>query len=560
MNQSLWKRIFRSLCLLALAAVLLTSALVSGVIYARTENGLHAEVQREAALIAAGIDAAGPGFLQSVPQGTANRVTRIAPDGAVLFDTAAAAGAMENHLSRPEIQAALASGISGEATRLSETLGLQNYYFARMLADGTVLRVATATDSALGAAYAAAPALMVIALAVLLLTLLLARRMADAILGPLNALDLQHPENNTAYEELSPLLARLMEQKRTVRRQMAELSARQEEFRTLSENMDEGLLLLGPHAEILSVNGSARAVLGGDPQKEYTGRHLLLLSRDYTLQTLTKSALGGTRSEAMLETGGRQYQVIASPVRAQNTMRGALLLLLDVTERQQSERLRREFSANVSHELKTPLTSISGYAEMLAGGLVRPEDIRAFAGRIHSEAGRLLSLIEDIIKLSFLDEQTAPPTREPVELLSLARQAQERLELTAQNNGVSISVSGEAAYVWGTRTQLAELIYNLSENAVKYNRSGGSVLLHVINAADGPTLTVKDTGIGIPLEAQPRVFERFYRVDKSRSKETGGTGLGLSIVKHIALLHGGHIALQSTPGQGTAVQVRFPQA
>ena len=539
---------------------MLTSALVSGVVFARVYGEMQTEVRREADLIAEGIDAVGDRYLKALPSSEDNRVTRIARDGAVLFDTAAQPDALENHMTRPEVRAVMAGAESGESVRLSETLGQQTFYYARPLADGSILRVAATTNSAFGATAAAVPWLLLIAFVVLLLTLLLAHRMADAIIVPLNALDLQHPESEAAYEELSPLLSRLTEQNRTVRSQMAELSARQEEFRTLSENMDEGLLLLGTHAEILSVNHAACRVLGGDAARDYTGAHFLMLSRDYTLQTLTKGALEGERGEGTYEAGGRLYQTIASPVHAGGGVRGALLLLLDVTERQQAERMRREFSANVSHELKTPLTSISGYAELLAGGLVKPEDIRGFAARIHSEAARLLALIEDIMKLSCLDEGSAPQESEPVDLGALARQTAERLELTAREDGVTVAAEGGPATVRGSQTQLAELVYNLSENAVKYNRPGGTVVIRAEAGADGAVLTVRDTGIGIPAEAQGRVFERFYRVDKSRSKETGGTGLGLSIVKHIALLHGARIELHSEEGRGTTVTVRFPRA
>lgn len=559
MRRSLGKRIFFALFFMALITATLTGALVSGVVYARTYTDLQAEVRRAAHLASAGIEVGGQDYLTALGRDTAahDRVTRIAADGTVLFDSAADPADMENHASRPEIAAVRAGAAYGEAVRLSATLGQQTYYYALPLPDGTVLRVSTTTDSALSAVWQALPWLVAVGVLTLLLTLVLAQRIADALVEPLNTLDPANPQTTKAYDELSPLVGRLHEQNRTVHRQLAEIRARQEEFRILSSSMDEGLLMLGLHAEILSVNRAACTVLGGDPARDYAGEHLLRLSRALPLQTVTAQALAGNRGEGTLETNGRLYQILASPILVGEEPRGALVLLLDVTERQAAERLRREFSANVSHELKTPLTSISGYAEMIAGGLVRPEDVRGFAGRIHREAGRLLALIEDIMKLSRLDEGGDAPAHEPVELLALARQAVERLELRAQELGVTVRVAGEKAVVSGVYGQLFELIFNLTENAVKYNRVGGSVTVTVQPDQTGVLLTVADTGIGIPADAQGRVFERFFRVDKSRSKETGGTGLGLSIVKHVALLHGAKLTLESEEGRGTTVRVRF---
>lgn len=543
--------------MLALTAVVLTSVLVSVLVSVRSFTSLKVQVRREAVLIAAGLAQGGDRYLGALQLDGDFRATCIERDGTVRFDSAAAPQDMENHLRRPEVQAILAGESSGEAVRRSKTMDAQTYYYALALEDGSILRLAATMDSILGALIAVAPLMLGIAACVLLLTLLLAMRMARMIIGPLNALDLEYPEKNTAYEELSPLLRRIAQQNRSIHSQMRQLTARQEEFRLLSENMQEGLLLLDRNAAILTINHSAQLLLGGAPEESYVSQHFLQLSRDMQLQELIAHALGGTRAEGLAPFQGRQYQVIASPVLAEEQIRGALLLFLDVTERQQAEQMRREFSANVSHELKTPLTSISGYAEMLASGMVRPEDIQSFAGRIYSEAGRLLALIQDIIKLSRLDEGALQQTAEPVNLSETVRQVAERLSPLAAERQVSITVTGENAIVYGVAGMLDELVYNLGENAIKYNQSGGQVYISTQCDGDGVCLTVRDTGIGIPQGLTERVFERFYRVDKSRSKETGGTGLGLSIVKHIAQIHGAHIDIQSTEGEGTTVRVRL---
>ncbi|MCB6367061.1 PAS domain S-box protein [Intestinibacillus massiliensis] len=554
------KRIFRSMCLLALTAVILTSVLVSAMVYARSFTEMKTQVQREAALISVGLSHGGEDYLGAlqIDYGDDFRITRIRRDGMVLFDSDAEPGRMENHLSRPEVQAVLSGQWSGEAVRRSETMDTKTYYYALALADGTVLRLASTMRSAFGAVLSVAPLMVFIAVVVLLLTLLLARRMANLIIGPLNALDLEHPERDGAYEELSPLLSRIAQQNRSIGRQMRQLTARQEEFRLLSENMSEGLLLLDRNAAILTINNSAQALLGGDADRDYASQHFLQLSRDLQLQKLIEKALGGDRAEDTLPFRGRQYQVIASPVTADETIRGALLLFLDVTERQQAEQMRREFSANVSHELKTPLTSISGYAEMLAGGMVRDGDIKMFAGRIYSEAGRLLALIQDIIKLSRLDEGTAQEQAEPVDLYEVAKQVVERLALPAAERQVAVTVEGEPTVVLGAPAMLDELMFNLCDNAVKYNKAGGSVTVSARPTRDGACLAVRDTGIGIPHGLTERVFERFYRVDKSRSKDTGGTGLGLSIVKHIAQIHGAQVSIESKEQVGTCIRVKFP--
>lgn len=554
------KRIFRNMFLLALTAVVLTSLLVSGMVYIRSFTDMKDQVRQEAALISSGMSYGGGEYLSTLKREAIGtfRITHIRQNGAVVFDTNAKPGQMENHLSRPEVKAVLAGAKSGENVRRSATLNVVTYYYAVALPDGSILRIAATMQSVFDTVMALIPLVVFIAAIALLLTLLLARRMADMIIVPLNALDLENPERNEAYEELSPLLVRISQQNRSIRRQMRQLTARQEEFRLLSENMSEGLLLLDRNAAIITMNNSAKELLGGDPDASYVSRHFLQLSRDLQLQKLIEQALGGERAESTLPFHGRQYQVIASPVAADDKIHGALLLFLDVTEHQQAEQMRREFSANVSHELKTPLTSISGYAEMLASGMVRQGDIKQFAGRIYSEAGRLLALIEDILKLSRLDEGTALQQTEAVDLHEVARQTAERLAPTAAARGVSVAVLGDPAMVCGVPGMMDEMAFNLCENAIKYNKPGGSVEMRTESSPDGVRLTVSDTGIGIPQGMIERVFERFFRVDKSRSKATGGTGLGLSIVKHIAQVHGAQIEITSEEQKGTCIRVCFP--
>lgn len=552
------KRLFRSMWIIAIAAVILTSSLVLSVVYYHSFQNMQEIVKGEAQVVAAGIEVGDETYLDLVADVKNIRITRIQLDGTVIYDNVADTNNMENHLDRPEIQAIL-NGLSyGEDSRISETVGEQTFYHAIKMSDDTIIRVALTTDSALGELYNAMPSIILTIVIVLIFTFLLSNRMTKAIVEPIYKIDPKHPECTPPYEELEPLMSRLMHQNKTVKRQLRSLTAKQEEFNTLSENMDEGLLLVGENAEIFSINTAACKMLGGNLNKEWAGQHLLVLSRDMELQKLVKKALNGKKDEAIFKKGDKQYEMIASPIALEYKSYGALVLFMDVTEKRQAEELRREFSSNVSHELKTPLTSISGYAEMMASGMVRPDDIQMFAKRVHDEAKRLLELIEDIMKLSRLDEGGIMPDPILIDLPNTVKITGERLAMTAKQKNVIVTTETENSQILGVPGQIAEMIYNLSENAVKYNRDGGTVHIKCEQTSLGAIVTIADTGIGIPEDAQSRIFERFYRVDKSRSKDTGGTGLGLSIVKHIATLHNAKINLDSEVGVGTTITIQFP--
>ena len=463
---------------------------------------------------------------------------------------------MENHNDREEIQEAQDNRL-GTATRYSSTLAEQTLYSARRLSDGTVIRLASSQRTVWLLLLAMVQPILVILVLALLLSAVLASQLSRRIIRPIAELDLEHPEDCDAYDELAPLLTRVKRQNDTIKQQLGQLQQKQTEFSALTENMSEGFLLLDRQGHVLSHNSGALRLLGAE---EPVGEvNALFLNREEHFRQAVDEVLEGRRSRQVLQMNGRCCQLLANPVWEDGEPAGAVLVLMDVTEQEKREELRREFTANVSHELKTPLTAISGIAEIMQGGMVKPEDIRDFAGDIYQEARRLIALVEDILRLSQLDEGAENLEREPVELLSLSQEVARRLETAARSAGVSVEVRGTPVQVQGVRRVLDEMIYNLCENAIKYNRTGGRVTLTVGQGAEGPEVTVADTGIGIPSEDQSRVFERFYRVDKSHSKEIGGTGLGLSIVKHGALLHNAQIYLNSQVDRGTSIRLSFPK-
>ncbi len=548
------RKIFRFAALLAALAVLISSVLITAAAYNDFFRTIKREVAAQASYIRLGLELGGEAYLSQIERRTGHRLTLIAADGKVLFDSVSDPAQMDNHLSREEVREALETGV-GESTRYSSTLREQTYYSAVKLSDGSILRVASSMDSVLASYNSLFWLVALIALAVTALSALIASLVTRHIVRPINALDLDHPENSAIYDELVPLLSRIKEQRGEIGRQMAELDQRRAEFSAITENMDEGFLILNREGKVLSHNKSALRLLDAQLSSP-VGVHILALNRSEPFRDVTEAALAGEAHERIVELAGRQCQVFASPVKNESAVQGAVLLLMDVTEKQEREKLRREFTANVSHELKTPLTAISGYAEIMMGGLAKPEDVPEFLQSIYSETQRLIALVRDLMLLSKLEED-APPARERIDLLALAEETASRLSANAAARGVDVSVAGKALEIMGMRSVLEEMAYNLLENAIKYNRPGGSVTISIKKAGERAVLTVTDTGIGIPKAEQARIFERFYRVEKSRSRAIEGTGLGLAIVKHGALLHGAQVSVKSGSA-GSTFTVRFP--
>lgn len=536
-------KIIRSLFSLAMLVLVIGAALFSGILYGYYEKQSFASLAQEAEQLQQTMEYVSPEQMRS-----ADRITLISPDGTVLYDSVARADAMENHLSREEVAQALREG-TGKSSHYSSTVLKKNLYYALRLEDGNILRLSR-EQSSLGAMLLnmAWPIAATVA-GLLLLAAGLSVRLARQITQPINAISPDDPQD--VYPELQPLTQRLRQQRETIRNQMDELSRRMREFSAMTENMSEGFLLIDLRGHVLTENHSASMLLPTDADN-------IAKCSQRELCQAAQQALTGQRCERLLQQGERTLSVIASPVLESGQVTGAVVLTLDVTEREQREKLRREFSANVSHELKTPLTSISGFAELMSQGLVPPDKVREFSLDIQKECTRLTNLVEDIIDLSRLEEGGGDMTWEDIDLYTLCDDVLQSLEPVAKRQTVTLRLAGESLQVRGVYQVLREMIYNLCDNAIKYNRSGGSVTVTVARRAGRASVAVADTGIGIPYEDQSRVFERFYRVDKSHSRAIGGTGLGLSIVKHAAALHGAEIKLQSQPEDGTAITVLFP--
>ena len=550
------KKIFKNMCLLALVTILLSSLLVTIVYYANSDARMKSEVREETRFVRGAVELSGQDYLATV-ENTANRITLIDTDGTVLYDNQADPATMETHSDREEFQEASTAG-AGEATRISDTIAEQTFYYAVKLQNGQVLRVAATTDSVFAAVLAVLPWILGVEVLVAVCTVLFSNFLTKKIVAPINRLDLDHPADNEIYDELSPLLGKIHRQNEVISQQMRSLKEKQEEFASITENMSEGFLVLDNNTDILSYNTSALRLLGAEAVPAESHVSALALNRSAGFRSAVDGALAGKRSEQLVRQGGRCCQVMANPVLRDGEVEGAVVVILDITEREERENLRREFTANVSHELKTPLTSISGFAEIIKNGIVKPEDIPRFAGNIYEESQRLVTLVDDILNLSRLDEADVQLEREDFDLSSLARDVAGRLKASAKKNGVVITVIGDKAEINGVKSIVDEMVFNLVDNAVKYNKQNGRVTVTVDSSSDGTALTVTDTGIGIPQADVDRVFERFYRVDKSHSKEIGGTGLGLSIVKHGAAFHNAKVSLQSTEGEGTTVRLVFP--
>lgn len=548
------KKIFRSILTVAMAVLLAGLLIITSCLYDYFDGVQGDQLRDELNLAAIGTEQLGEAYLEQLNEKT-GRLTWVDADGTVLYDTQVDASTMENHADREEIREALETG-TGSSTRFSITLVEETLYEAKALSDGTVLRIsvsrATAMTLVLGML---SPILAVCALA-MILSAVLAHRMAKRVVEPLNELDLDHPLENDTYEELAPLLGRIHAQHQQIRNQLHDLQRKQDEFEQITGNMKEGLILLDSKGTILSINPAARELFHAD--RNCVGQDFLTVDRAHDVSSAIQKALADGHSQVRTRRNGRDYQLDLSRTQSAGKTQGTVLLAFDVTEQAQAEQRRREFTANVSHELKTPLQSIMGSAELIETGLVKTEDMPRFLGHIRKEASRLVTLIEDIIRLSQLDEGGDLP-REAVSLLELAEDARAALQERADAKNVTLSVEGETGTVSGVRRLIFEILYNLCDNAIKYNVEGGSVKVTVTERAGETAVSVQDTGIGIPAEHQDRVFERFYRVDKSHSKQSGGTGLGLSIVKHAVQYHGGSIRLQSEPGKGTTITVSFPK-
>ena len=546
------KKIFFSSCLVAFTVLIISLAMSTGVLFNQFEKQVEQEIKEESELLASVTEDAGVENIADYDFGS-RRVTVIGNDGGVLFDSQADASQMENHSDREEFKEAVLYG-TGMSSRYSDTLTEKNIYYAIRLSDGSILRLSAPQSTIFAFLSDLIGPICIVILIALILSAVLAIKLSESILKPINALDLDNPENNKTYDELAPLLTKINRQKLVIENQLHEAKQKQKEFKLITDNMREGLLVIDSNSDILTYNAAAEKLL--DITDE-TSLASLKIYRSTQVIDAVDEALKGNNSECQITQNSRQYSLIANPVFRDGEIIGAVIVLLDITEKAQREQLRREFTANVSHELKTPLTSIYGFAELMKDGDMKKEDMEDFAKSIYDETKHLITLVGDIIKLSALDEKSRFYEKETVDLYALACETAERLKVDAAKKHVTVNVDGEKAEYIGVRQILTDIIYNLCENAIKYNRENGSVDVSVAENDNNIILKVKDTGIGIPQEHQERVFERFYRVDKSHSKEIGGTGLGLSIVKHGVLYHGGEISMESEPGKGTEITVTF---
>lgn len=549
------KKIFKSIMFVCALVLAVGLAAVMGILYSNFDGQMRKELSKEAAYLTYGVEQQGVDYLKNIKDKSA-RITYIDQDGTVLFDNEADVSEMKNHSDRTEFQKAEKYG-AGESSRYSDTLSEKTIYYALRLKDGTVLRVSGTQDSVLALVENLIFPLCGLLCLMLILSGIMASAISKRIVKPINELDLESPEENQIYEELSPLLSKIHRQNREIQNQLELAKQQQEEFSLITENMQEGLIVIDKYTMILSANSSAWNLFHMD--RVCQGESVYCLDREEEFRHAIEQVLSGEHTELVLKLNGSDIQLIANPVIRDKKTEGAVVLLVNVTEKLERESLRREFSANVSHELKTPLTSISGFAEIMQGGLVKNEDIPKFAGRIYKESQRLLQLVEDVIQISQLDEEKTSYVWEPVDVYQVCKNAFESLKEKAKRLNVHLYICGERMKMEAVRTLLEEAIYNVCDNAIKYNRNDGSVSVFLTQTAQEIQIVVKDTGVGIPKEDQDRVFERFYRVDKSHSKEIGGTGLGLSIVKHAVGALKGSVILRSEEGNGTEICMKFPK-
>lgn len=553
--------ILQNMIILTVIAVLASAVFTTAAVYTVFNNKLREELENSADfvtdLLEAGYDL--EELLRSdAVANSATRITLIAEDGEVLFDNHADIREMENHLHREEVQEALEEG-SSQTVRRSRTIGTRTLYYAVRLNSGQILRFAVTTESIVYTLYRLLTLIGIMLVAVITAAFLLGEKMAEGIIYPLNNLDLDNPLNNEVYGEITPLLTRIHRQNLAIEQQIQQLQAQQDDFIALTNNMAEGLIVVDKTGRIVTVNISALNLFGesNNSDTSFIGKNLLVLSRDIHLNQAVEEALKGEKAEDVITVNEKSYQVFADPIFEGSAVRGALVLLIDISSKYAVEQMRKEFAGNVSHELKTPLTAISSYAELIKDGIARPEDIPEFAAHIYAETQRMIALVDDILKLSRLDEKVDLGPTQSINLLALAGQAEQALRPLADNCQVEVKVSGRPLTVAGNEAILFEMVYNLIDNAIKYSNTGGHVDVKVLEQDGAVLLQVADQGIGIPKQHQGRVFERFYRVDKSHSKKTGGTGLGLSIVKHAALYHNAEVSLESEENKGTTVTVKF---
>ena len=549
------KRIFRNVVLTAIIAVLLTNLLTVFTMYNAYEESITQELRQEAEYVIHALEASPDQVLYLQGLETNNRITLIENDGTVIFDNAVKVSGMENHMNRPEVVMAIENGW-GESTRTSDTVSEVTLYYAQRMNDGRILRIANTRSSIVGTFAGVLPMIIGMLVIVVLLSLINARRAAKRIVAPINTLNLEKPLENDAYDELAPLLTRMDRQHSQINKHVKELQTARSELAAIMDNMREGMILLDSKDHILSMNQSAADIFCVSPMA-HIGENLLSVSRDANLYDVVQDALSGNVGSLTMERNTRHYQIFASPVMRNEEIRGAVLLVLDITERFAAEESRREFTANVSHELKTPLTSISGFAEIIRDGIAQPQDIPHFAGMICKESARLIALVNDILDLSKLDEKKNFGQSENVEILPLLQGLVDDFSLSAQKKDLCITLAGDDTQIKGFPVLLREMFFNLIDNAVKYTPNGGSIKLNVTQYDDVVQCVISDTGIGIAQEHISHVFERFYRVDKSHSRQTGGTGLGLAIVKHIAQIHKADLSLESTPQIGTTITICF---
>ncbi len=585
------KRIFKNTFGLSIIILLISYGIIVGILYDYFGDQIEREMKAEAAYIACGMEVVGREYLEGFRmngyvnvngvESHKNRITWISEEGEVLYDSNVNEHTMEDHSNRQEVLEAKEHG-EGCEIRYSDTLQEQTVYYAVKMKDGSILRLSSAYNTVFSFLISMLQPTIILVVVIVVLSYLLSKRMARKIVEPINNLDLINGEMEEEYEELVPLLKRVRKQNVLIERQMDDLQTQQTNFQALTEHMREGFLVLDRKENILSYNVAAVELLGASKEMDYTGENIISFDRDRELREAVKEAVLGKRSQRMLENGERIYRIVANPIVTEDVVRdetairyapnseqvpeeqveGVIVIILDETEKENRDQLRREFTSNVSHELKTPLTSISGIAEIIMNGIVKPEDVTGFAKNIYEEAGRLIGLVNDIIFLSKLDEETASYVVEDMNLLAMARRVKERLQIPCREKNVSIHIIGEDVIMKGIPSMLEEVLYNLCDNGIKYNKQDGRVTVNIRAFEDmgvqKVSITVEDTGIGIPLEDQERVFERFYRVDKSHSRAIGGTGLGLSIVKHVVMFHHGDIQMESTLNVGTTIKVMLP--